>query len=82
MVLGWLVLELTDSPMLVGTALALRMAPFLILGFPAGALADRINRRGLLIKLSIGMSVFAFLLCGLTFWGMLSIFGEANDAKR
>ena len=72
-VLGWLVLELTDSPMLVGIALALRMAPFLILGFPAGALADRINRRGLLIKLSIGMAVFAFLLCGLTLWDILSI---------
>lgn len=72
-VLGWLVLELTDSPMLVGTALALRMAPFLLLGFPAGALADRINRRGLLIKMSIGMAVLAFLLCTLTLWGMLSI---------
>ena len=28
---GWLVLELTDSPLMVGMALALRMAPFFLL---------------------------------------------------
>ena len=51
-VLGWLVLELTDSPMLVGTALALRMAPFLLIGLPAGAIADRVNRRDFLFILT------------------------------
>ena len=55
-VLGWLVLELTDSPLMVGVALALRMAPFLLLGVIAGAIADRTDRRNLLRGVSIGMA--------------------------
>lgn len=47
-VLGWLVLELTDSPLLVGLALAMRMAPLLLAGLPAGMLADRSDRLTLL----------------------------------
>ena len=72
-VLGWLVLELTDSPVLVGTALALRMAPFLLIGLPAGAIADRVNRRDLLFKLTFGMSALTFVLFALTLLGFLSI---------
>jgi MFS family permease len=55
-VVGWLVLELTDSPLMVGAALALRMVPFLLLGVIAGAIADRIDRRKLLRGVSIGMA--------------------------
>ena len=55
-VVGWLVLELTDSPLMVGAALALRMAPFLLLGVIAGAIADKIDRRKLLRGVSIGMA--------------------------
>lgn len=55
-VLGWLVLELTDSSLMVGVALALRMAPFLLLGVIAGAIADRIDRRKLLRGVSISMA--------------------------
>jgi hypothetical protein len=47
-VLGWLVLELSDSPLLVGVALAMRMAPLLLAGLPAGMLADRGDRLTLL----------------------------------
>ena len=47
-VLGWLVLDLTNSPLLVGVALALRMAPLLVVGLPAGVLADRGDRLVLL----------------------------------
>ena len=54
--LGWLVLELTDSSLMVGVALALRSAPFFFLGVLAGAIADRVNRRNLLRAVSIGMA--------------------------
>ena len=47
-ILGWLALELTNSPFLVGVALALRMAPLLVIGLPAGVLADRGDRLVLL----------------------------------
>jgi MFS family permease len=64
-VLGWLALELTDSPLLVGVALALRMAPLLIVGLPAGVLADRGDRlvllRGANTTMSLAFTVLATL---------------------
>lgn len=49
LVLGWLVLELTDSSFMVGLAIGLRQAPSLILGIPFGAVADRFDRKILLV---------------------------------
>src|SRR2546430_14156433 len=40
-VLGWLTLELTNSPLLVGVAMGMRMLPLFFVGVPAGALAQR-----------------------------------------
>ena len=42
--LGWLILEMTDSPFMVGVAAAVRLAPFLLIGILAGAVADRVDR--------------------------------------
>jgi MFS family permease len=58
-VLGWLVLELTDSTLMVGATLALRMVPFLLLGVIAGAVADRVDRRKLLRLVSISMAALS-----------------------
>ncbi len=46
---GWLVLELTDSPLSLGLVWATRSAPNLIWGMLAGAVADRVDRRKLQI---------------------------------
>lgn len=43
LVLGWVVLELTDSPFLVGLAAFCRTAPMLALGPLAGVVADRFH---------------------------------------
>ena len=43
--LGWVVFELTDSPLWVGVSSAARMAPFFFLGLVSGAVADRVDRR-------------------------------------
>ena len=43
--LGWLVLDITGSPFMVGVASAARMAPFFFLGLVSGAVADRVERR-------------------------------------
>ena len=48
-VLGWLVLELTNSPALVGLVGFCRAIPVLFVGGFGGALADRIGRRPLII---------------------------------
>lgn len=43
-VLGWVVLELTDSPFMVGVAAFCRSAPMMALGLFAGVIADRFHR--------------------------------------
>ncbi len=43
--LGWLVLDMTDSPFMVGVASAARIAPFFFLGILSGAVSDRVDRR-------------------------------------
>ncbi|MFC2034072.1 MFS transporter [Chloroflexota bacterium] len=52
---GWLVLELTDSPLSLGIVWATRSAPHLIWGMLAGAVADKVDRKKLLI--------IAFIMC-------------------
>ena len=51
-VLGWLVLELTDSPFMVGVAVGIRHAPAFFLGVVAGTVADIIDRRKLMRSLA------------------------------
>ncbi|MBI2935819.1 MAG: MFS transporter, partial [Chloroflexi bacterium] len=51
---GWLVLQLTnDSPFWVGVAAGIRGIGQLVFAVPAGALADRLDRRKLLILVQI-----------------------------
>lgn len=53
---GWLVLELTDSPLALGAVSALQFTPSLLFGLWAGVLADRFpKRRVLLCTQSVAM---------------------------
>jgi MFS family permease len=72
-VLGWLVLDLTNSPLLVGVALALRMAPLLVVGLPAGVLADRGDRLVLLRGANATMALALTALGTLTALGRVTI---------
>jgi hypothetical protein len=72
-VVGWLVLELTDSPFLVGAAMGMRMLPLFIVGVPAGVLADRFPRHRVLIATSAGQALAAAALGGLTLQGGVSV---------
>lgn len=49
----WLVLDLTERSDRLGVAIALQFLPLLLLGAPAGALADRIDNRRLLVVTSM-----------------------------
>jgi MFS family permease len=64
--LGWLVLELTDSPLAVSLVGAARMAPMGLLGLIAGAQADRLPKHRILLAaqtLNLGAATtFALLL--------------------
>jgi hypothetical protein len=61
-VLGWLTLELTNSPFMVGAAMSMRMLPLFFVGVPAGALADRYPRHRLLAATSAGQGLTAATL--------------------
>ncbi|MBI2857137.1 MAG: MFS transporter [Chloroflexi bacterium] len=63
-VLGWLVLDLSHSPFMVGIAGAARIAPGFFLGLVAGATADRLDRRRLLQGL-LALQAAVSLLTGL-----------------
>jgi MFS family permease len=58
------VLEATGSPFLVALMTFLRMAPMFLFGIPAGALADRYDRKQLLM---FGLLVLAGAAAGLAF---------------
>ncbi|MFN8050675.1 MAG: MFS transporter [Acidimicrobiales bacterium] len=55
----WLVLEITDRPDQLGIAIALQFLPMLLLGAPAGVLADRFDNRRMLIATSTASGVLA-----------------------
>jgi MFS family permease len=69
---GWLVLELTNSPALLGLAGAVAGAPILFLAVVAGVLADRLDRRRLLIATNGASALFAFMLALLTTLGLVA----------
>jgi len=60
LVLGWLVLELTNSPALVGLVAFCRAIPVLFVGGFGGMLADRMGRRPLIIAAqSVTVTMYA-----------------------
>jgi MFS family permease len=72
-VLGWLALELTDSPFLVGAAMGARALPLFFVGVPAGVIADRLPRQRLLIATGTGQALAAALMGVLALTGAVSL---------
>ena len=71
--LGWLVLEMTGSITMVGVVFAVRSAPNLVVGFIAGPVADRIDRRFLMVTSVTGMMVVSMLGSLFLFGGFLTV---------
>ncbi|MCZ4553180.1 MFS transporter [Gordonia rubripertincta] len=69
----WLVLQLSGgSGVAVGIVMALQFGPTAILSLPAGALADRFDKRKLLIGTQVAMALCALIL------GVIDVSGAAN----
>jgi MFS family permease len=66
---SWLVLELTNSPLRLGLVGALQFSPMLVLSFFAGALADRLPKRRLIIVSQTVLFVQALALAALVQFG-------------
>jgi len=69
----WLVLELGGSALQVGTVIALQFAPALFLAPLGGVLADRFDKRGLLLVTQAAAMIQAATLFALTFSGQIEI---------
>ena len=72
-VLGWLTLELTNSPLLVGVAMGMRSLPMFFVGVPAGALADRFSRHRLLLLTGVGQALTTATLGVLSLLGVIDL---------
>jgi len=71
--LGWVVLEMTNSPFLLGLNGFLASAPSLFFSLPGGAIADRLNRRKLMIATQTAMMLLALTLAVLTSFRIVTI---------
>ena len=69
----WLVLETTNRSDQLGIAVALQFLPMLLLGAPAGVLADKIDNRRLLIATSIASGLVAATLGAIVASGHASL---------
>src|SRR3982750_4631005 len=63
---GWLMSSLTPSPLIVSLLLTAESLPFFLFGLPAGALADIVDRRHLLIVSQLAMAIAVGALAILT----------------
>lgn len=66
---AWLMTTLTPSPLLVALIQTATSLPVLLVGLPAGALADLVDRRRLLLVTQAWMLLAALALGGLTLAG-------------
>jgi len=69
----WLVLRLTDAALPLGITLALQFGPMLALGAWAGVIADRLDKRRLLIATQSAMAALALVLGILTATGTVRL---------
>jgi MFS family permease len=68
----WLMTSLTTSPLLIALMQTAAGLPVLLLGYPAGATADIVDRRRLLIFWQVWMLATVAVLSVLTFAGIIS----------
>src|SRR5580692_12117297 len=69
---SWLVLTLTGSATTLGVVIALQTLPVLLLGPYGGVIADRVDKRRLMVILQAAMGVQALAL------GLLTVAGVAH----
>src|SRR5947209_6812078 len=70
---SWLVLELTHSSAALGVIVALQTLPVLLLGPYGGVIADRVDKRKMMIALQSAMGVQALILGLLTVTGAVQV---------
>lgn len=69
--LAWLILRLTDSGLAVGITLGLQFGPIVLIGMWAGTLADRRDKRSILLRTQGMMAAIASILWIVTATGVV-----------
>ncbi len=69
---GWLMTSLSSSPAMVALVEAADSIPVMLLAMPAGALADIVDRRRLLIGVQVYLMIVTAILGVLTFMGIMT----------
>jgi len=77
---AWLVLELSDSAVLLGITAALQAAPMVLIGPWAGLSADRMNKLAVLMRTQAASGLLAAALGILTLLGTINIVGVLGFA--
>jgi MFS family permease len=70
---GWLVLQLTNSPLWLGFLGLSFAAPMIVLPFVGGVVVDRIHRIRLLYVTQTGLMLIAFALAALTWLNLINV---------
>ena len=65
----WLLNQMTNSPFMGTLLVTLRFVPLLLFAFVGGIVADRVNRRLLLIYALLASALLSFGMAGLVHWG-------------
>ena len=71
--LTWLVVNLTNSPIALGTTIAIRFLPSLVLSLFGGVIADRLPKRNTLLLTQSAQLVVALALAALTSTGLITV---------
>jgi MFS family permease len=69
---AWLILSLTNSPLLLGLINLLHWGPILLLAVPSGAIADRVMKRRLLILTQAAQACTTLALAALVATGVVA----------
>jgi MFS family permease len=70
---GWLVLELSNSAFWLGVVGFAMSAPMLVFTLLGGVIADRVDRRRLMLRTQSAMMGFAFVLAALTWTKVVNV---------
>lgn len=72
--LGWLVFQLTNSALLLGVVSSIGALPILAFSLLAGVVADRFNKRNLIVLTQTCAMTLAFVLAALTYKGIVNVY--------
>ena len=70
---SWLVLKLTDSPLMLGLVTFANYLPILLVALFAGVVVDHVDRRRLIIVAQVLLMLSAFVLAVLTWTGAVRV---------